>query len=159
MDHSLMDEAQRCAYVWNQGAEMGQSKIKDIQLNSQNLLVAQDVRKSTVSSIVIVMTPSHDELQWLPPPHAQDINLHFSYILLTYTTYKHQFLVIPPFPSPWRNYIGKVAFNSLHQTLTLASPVFDTQMHRYLPMGEHTQERPPPWSVSISLLLRVLEKC
>lgn len=57
---------------------MGQSKIKDIQLNSQNLLVAQDVRKSTVSSIVIVMTPSHDELQWLPPPHAQDINLHFS---------------------------------------------------------------------------------
>lgn len=109
---------------------MGQSKIKDIQLNSQNLLVAQDVRKSTVSSIVIVMTPSHDELQWLPPSHAQDINLHFSYILLTYTTYKHQFLVIPPFPSPWRNYIGKVAFNSLHQTLTLASPVFDTQMHR-----------------------------
>lgn len=98
---------------------MGQSKIKDIQLNSQNLLVAQDVRKSTVSSIVIVMTPSHDELQWLPPSHAQDINLHFSYILLTYTTYKHQFLVIPPFPSPWRNYIGKVALNSLSIRLSL----------------------------------------
>lgn len=60
--------------------------------------------------------------------------------LLPCNTYKHQFAVIPPFLSPYGNYIEKVPLIQVHvhQTLIFASSVLDTLLHQCAFLGANT---------------------